>query len=145
MAIQISGTTVIDNSRNLTNIGTATISGNVQLLEEVQATAYIETAISVPSTTIDCDEGNVFYKTISANTTFTFDYSGVNLTTNDAYAFTLILTVSGTRTVTWPASVNWPGGTAPDAPASGETDVFVFVTRDGGSTWYGFHAGDALA
>ena len=39
----------------------------------------------------------------------------------------------------------WPGGTAPDAPASGETDVFVFYTVDGGTNWYGFQAGDALA
>lgn len=124
---------------------TADANGNVKLQEELQATAYIETAISVPSTTIDCDEANVFYKTISANTTFSFSYAGVNLTSNDAYSFTLILTVSGTRTVTWPASVDWAGGSAPDAPASGETDVFVFVTRNGGSTWYGFQAGDALS
>ena len=124
---------------------TADANGNVKLSEEVQATCYIETSVTVPSTTIDCDEGNLFYKTISANTTFSFSYSGVNLTSNDAYAFTLILTVSGTRTVSWPASVDWAGGSAPDAPASGETDVFVFVTRNGGSTWYGFQAGDALA
>lgn len=124
---------------------TADANGNIKLSEEVQATCYLETAISVPSTTIDCDEGNLFYKTISANTTFSFSYAGVNLTTNDAYAFTLILTVSGTRTVSWPASVDWAGGTAPDAPASGETDVLVFVTRDGGSTWYGFQAGDAMS
>jgi len=124
---------------------TADANGNVKLSEEVQATCYLETAVSVPSTTIDCDEGNLFYKTISSNTTFSFSYSGINLTSNDAYAFTLILTVSGTRTVSWPASVDWAGGSAPDAPASGETDVFVFVTRNGGSTWYGFQAGDALA
>lgn len=124
---------------------TADANGNVIFAEELQATCYLETAVSVASTTIDCDEGNLFYKTISANTTFTFDYSGVNLTTDDAYAFTLILTVSGTRTVTWPASVDWAGGSAPDAPASGETDVLVFVTRDGGTTWYGFQAGDDLS
>jgi len=124
---------------------TADANGNIKLQEEVQAVCYLETAVSIPSTTIDCDEGNLFYKTISANTTFTFDYSGVNLTTDDAYAFTLILTVSGTRTVTWPASVDWAGGSAPDAPASGETDVYVFITRDGGTTWYGFRAGDAMA
>jgi hypothetical protein len=48
-------------------------------------------------------------------------------------------------TLTYPASVDWPGGTAPDAPADGETDVLVFYTEDGGTTYYGFQAGDAMA
>lgn len=147
MAIKISGTTVIDDSRNLTNIGTATISGNVQLLEELQATAYLETVVALSGTspTVDCDEANTFTITTSGNTTFSFSYSGINLTTNDAYAFTLRVTAGGSHTLIWPASVDWAGGTAPDAPASGETDVFVFFTTTGGSTWYGFQAGDAMA
>jgi hypothetical protein len=126
---------------------TADANGNVILAEEVQATAYIETVVALSGTTptVDCDEGNSFTLTTSGNTTFTFDYSGVGLTTNDSYGFTLKVTAGGTHTLTWPASVDWPGGTAPDAPASGETDVFVFYTVDGGTNWYGFQAGDALA
>ena len=52
---------------------------------------------------------------------------------------------SAPATLTYPASVNWPSGTAPDAPAVGETDVLVFYTEDGGTTYYGFQAGDAMA
>ena len=48
-------------------------------------------------------------------------------------------------TLTYPTSVDWPAGTAPDAPADGETDVLVFYTEDGGTTYYGFQAGDAMA
>ena len=48
-------------------------------------------------------------------------------------------------TVAWPSSVKWSGATAPDAPASGEKDVYVFVTTDGGTTYYGKQAGDAVA
>jgi len=126
---------------------TADANGNVKLQEELQVTAYIETvvALSGTSVTLDCDEANNFTLTTSGNTTFTFDYSGVNLTTDDSYGFTLKVTAGGSHTLSWPASVEWPGGTAPDAPASGETDVFVFYTIDGGTTWYGFQAGDALA
>ena len=126
---------------------TADANGNVKLQEELQVTAYIETvvALSGTSVTVDCDEANSFTLTTSGNTTFTFSYAGVNLTTNDAYGFTLRVTAGGTHTLSWPASVDWPGGTAPDAPASGETDVFVFYTVDGGTNWYGFQAGDALA
>ena len=126
---------------------TADANGNVILAEEVQATAYIETVVALSGTTptVDCDEGNSFTLTTSGNTTFTFDYSGINLTTNDSYGFTLKVTAGGTHTLTWPASVDWPGGTAPDAPADTETDVFVFYTVDGGTNWYGFQAGDAMA
>ncbi len=48
-------------------------------------------------------------------------------------------------TITYPASVDWPSGTAPTAPASGETDVYTFYTTDGGTTYYGFQVGDAMA
>jgi hypothetical protein len=126
---------------------TADANGNVILAEEVQATSFIETVVGLSGATptVDCDEGNSFTLTTSGNTTFTFDYSGVNLTTNDSYGFVLKVTAGGTHTLTWPASVDWPGGAAPDAPASGETNVFVFYTVDGGTNWYGFQAGAALA
>ena len=48
-------------------------------------------------------------------------------------------------TITYPASVVWSGGTTPTAPANGETDVYSFYTDDGGTTYYGFVSGDALA
>ena len=51
---------------------------------------------------------------------------------------------SAPATFTYPTSVDWAGGTAPDAPAVGETDVLVFYTEDGGTTYYGFQAGDAM-
>ena len=52
---------------------------------------------------------------------------------------------SAPATFTYPTSVDWPSGTAPDAPADGETDVLVFYTEDGGTTYYGFQAGGAMA
>ena len=52
---------------------------------------------------------------------------------------------SGPATIAYPASVDWPSGTAPTAPASGETDVYTFYTTDGGTTYYGFQVGDAMA
>ena len=52
---------------------------------------------------------------------------------------------SAPATFNYPTAVDWPSGTAPDAPAVGETDVLVFYTEDGGTTYYGFQAGDAMA
>ena len=48
-------------------------------------------------------------------------------------------------TFAYPATVQWPGGSAPDAPGDGETDVLTFYTQDGGTTYYGFEAGSAMA
>ena len=52
---------------------------------------------------------------------------------------------SAAATITYPSSVKWAGGTAPTAPANNETDVYSFFTTDGGTNYYGFQAGDALA
>jgi DNA-binding beta-propeller fold protein YncE len=51
----------------------------------------------------------------------------------------------GDATFTYPASVEWPAGTPPTAPADGETDILTFFTQDGGTTYYGFLAGAAMA
>lgn len=88
----------------------------------------------------DADNAGAFSLTMTGNTTFTFG----SVTSGRAVAFILQLTGDGS-TVAWPASVDWAGGTAPDAPASGETDILVFFTRDGGTTWYGALAIDAAA
>ena len=80
--------------------------------------------------------------TPSANVTFVFNNPP---TTGSAYDFTLKVAPSATVTLTWPSSVKWAGGTAPSAPASGQKDVYNFFTLDGGTTYYGFQAGDAMA
>ena len=121
---------------------TADANGDVVISEEFTAKSYNETYVLMSSDDVDCEAGNVFNRSISANTTFTFSNPPA---TGTAYGFVLRLVVNGTRTVTWPSSVDWAGGTAPDAPASGEVDIYCFITYNGGSTWYGFLAGDAVA
>ena len=86
--------------------------------------------------------GTVFSHAPPANITYVFSNPPASGT---AYGFTLKVTPSATVTITWPASVVWPSGTAPTAPASGTTSVFVFYTQDGGTTYYGFVAGEAMA
>lgn len=67
----------------------------------------------------------------------------VELTNDAVYQYST--GTSSLVTFTYPSSVSWAGGTAPDAPAVGETDVLVFYTDDGGTNWYGFQAGGAMA
>ena len=95
-------------------------------------------ALSGTTPTISTSAGGMFSLTMSGNTTFTFQ----GATSGYAVGFILQLTGNG-GTVTYPNTVDFAGGTAPDAPANGETDILVFITRDGGTTWYGALAIDA--
>ena len=118
-------------------------SGDVNIVNELKAGSYNETYAALSGTTpaVNCETGNVFALSTTGNTTFTFTNPP---TSGTGYGFILKLTAGGTHTVSWPASVDWAAATAPDAPASGETDVLGFLTYDGGTTWYGFLAGDAM-
>ena len=44
--------------------------------------------------------------------------------------------------VTWPNSVKFQGGTAPQTPAVGEVDTYTFTTRDGGTSYIGVQSGN---
>lgn len=99
-------------------------------------------ALSGTTPSVDVGARDTYTLTTSGNTTFTFTGAP---SSGQVGTFSLIITAGGAHTLTWPASVDWAGGSAPDAPASGETDIYTFMTIDGGTTWYGFLAGDAMA
>ena len=128
----------------------ATYTGNVDITGEFIADSYNETNAAVTSTsnatTVSCEAGNTFSHTLTENTTFTFSNPPASGT---GYTMSIEIIQDGSAsgfTVTWPASVDWPAATAPTLTATASAkDVFVFTTRDGGVTWYGFTAGQALA
>jgi len=99
-------------------------------------------AFSNTGPTLDLSSGNVFSHAPSSNVAYAFTNPP---TSGTSYDFTLKVTPSATVTIAWPASVEWPSGTAPAAPASGETDVYTFFTTDGGTTYYGNQVGDAVS
>jgi len=107
----------------------------------VGTTQEANTALSGTTPSISAETAGSFTLTTSGNTTFTF----AGVTSGRSVGFVLKLTAGGGHTITWPSSVDWAGGTAPDAPASGETDVLVFYTVDGGTNWYGVLSIDAAA
>ena len=87
--------------------------------------------------TIDLETGNFFSATLDQACTFTFSNPAAS---GDFCGFALALTDGDAYTITWPASVDWVGGTAPTLTASG-LDLLVFVTYDGGTTWLGLVSG----
>ena len=104
------------------------------------------TAVSSSSNaaTINLRDGDNFTHTLSENVTYTFSNPAAN---GKVSAFTLKVTQdSSARTITWPNSVDWGAGTAPTiSTGNAAVDVFVFVTYDGGTIYYGFTAGQAMA
>lgn len=121
-----------------------------QVVSRPEIKDYAETLTALSSSagtlTLDLVNGNVFEVTLTENVT-TLNLNNPPAS-GKAGSITLILKqdATGSRTVTWPASVKWAGGSAPtlstDASA---TDVLTFVTTDAGTTWYGFLAGKGMA
>jgi hypothetical protein len=100
-----------------------------------------EKQVAVAASAIDLSLGNYFTKTISGTTTFTVSNVASSGTVN---SFILQLTNGGSATVTYFSGVDWAGGTAPTLTASG-VDVLGFYTIDGGTNWYAFVLGKAMA
>ena len=126
-----------------------TYTGDVDITGELIVDSYNETYGAVTSssnaTTVNCEAGNAFSHTLTENTTFTFSNPPASGT---AYSFSIEIIQDASAsgfTVTWPAATDWPSATAPTLTATASAkDVFVFTTRDGGTNWYGFTAGQAL-
>jgi hypothetical protein len=107
--------------------------------------AYSAVTSSSGTATLDFETATVFQLTLSEDVT-TFTWSNAP-TSGTAFGFTLkVIQDSTARTIAFPASVDWPGGAAPTlSSGSGDVDVFTFFTIDGGTTYYGFTAGQDLS
>ena len=153
------GTTAELNTLDVTTQGTAEASKAVTsdgslvtnfadgVVQRPEFKDYSETvtALSAAATVdIDLTTGNVFTITPDQNTTFTFSNPSP---TGKSCSFTLIWTQdSSDRTITWPATVDWKDGSAPDVTSgSAKRDVYTFFTIDAGTIWYGFQAGTDMS
>ena len=144
--VSVGGTLTYDDVTNIDSVGLITARSGINVLAGVSTfAAQIEanggTKITGSQTSnisamganaVDCSAGNYFTKTITGATTFTF----TNVPTGVAYTFTMEVTLNGSNAITWPASVKWPADTAPSI-TDGKTQLFVFLTDDGGTRWRG--------
>ena len=94
---------------------------------------------SITSSDIDLATGNYFAETLVADTTYTLSNAG------DVQSFQLEVTGASTYTITWPSSIEWKNGLAPFAPAAGETDLYTFLTDDGGTSYVGLKSADNIS
>ncbi len=144
----VTATTTEINYLDITTLGaseaskvlTANASGIVTFNKAITEQSVALT--SGTSVTLDISQGSVFTITLAHNiSTFTWSNPA---TSGDVSAFVLKVTQDGTgsRTIAFPASVDFAGGTAPTlSTGANDVDVFVFFTVNGGTTYYGFTAG----
>jgi len=137
---------LLDGTTPITGID---INSGTAIFSELETTGSLtEDSEAITSSsnaaTLDISGSTNFTHTLTENVTYTFSNPA---SSGKASAFTLKVVQDSTdRTITWPASVDWAAATAPTlSSGSGAVDYFVFITTDGGTTYYGFTAGQALA
>ena len=135
----------IKNDADADVIEIPTGTTNVTVAGALKPVTYQETYSGLTAAaTVTCDlsTANHFAVTMDENTTFAFTNPP---TSGTSFSFTLIVTQhSSAVTLTWPGGVDWAGGSAPDAAGNNEVQAYGFVTRDGGTTYYGFLGGTAI-
>ena len=138
--VSVGGTLTYDDVTNIDSVGLITARSGINVIAGVSTfsggtniTGSQTSNISaMGANAVDCSSGNYFTKTITGATTFTF----TNVPTGVAYTFTMEVTLNGSNAITWPATVKWPADTPP-AITDGKTQLFVFLTDDGGTRWRG--------
>ena len=148
----VTATTAEINYLDVTTLGTTEASkavtadaNGVVTFDNGISEEYTAVTSSSNATTVNLRDGTNFSHTLTENTTFTFSNPA---SSGKVSAFTLKIVQDASAsgyTVTWPTSVDWPSATAPTLTATASAvDYFVFITHDGGTTYYGFTAGQAL-
>ena len=101
-------------------------------------------AAATGAVTVDPANGNAHNLTLTGNVTLTLTAPTSGKTC--CIRLRLIQDGTGSRAVTWPSSVKWPGGVAPTlSTAAGAIDKIVLETDDGGTRWEGGLVGKAYA
>lgn len=97
---------------------------------------FYDAGNSGATTTLNLANGNVQKITLTANCAFTLAPP-----TNGAYRSLMLFVfqdATGSRTVSWPASIHWGTAGVPVLSTSaGKMDKILLDTVDGGTTWYG--------
>lgn len=131
------GTWAEDDSGNVIAGGNLDMDDNTLTKPAIKDYAEETNNLGNMTATVDIDyeNGNFQYGVLADNVTFTISNPP---TSGKVGSLTLELQqdATGSRTVTWPASVQFVGGTAPTlSTGANELDVFVLYTRDGGTSY----------
>ena len=98
-------------------------------------TPTVAVTFSATAMTLDCTRSNVFTTTFTANVTTAPTVSNPQ----DGQSINWFITqdATGSRTMTWPTSFKWPGGTAGVlSTAANSVDLLVATYRSSTGFWY---------
>lgn len=119
-AVAITGGTVV----GITDL--AVVDGGTGASTPAAARVNLKNAsVAIAALNIDWAAGDSHYKTINANTVFTFSNAA------DGLAIMVAVASTGAYSVTWPAGVKWTAATTPTHSGNGKTDVYSIVQING--------------
>jgi hypothetical protein len=153
----LGGQNNIVNQNNAFVIGSniTTVSANYTYMQnaEVLGQTILDASIGegvstisplVSAVTIDLTKGTTFNLTLSSNVSSFNITNLIPVKVNSFTLYTIQNNIGGNR-VSWYFNgnpVKWNAGLAPQISLSANyVDVYTFVTNNGGTTWYGFIAG----
>lgn len=169
--ITISGnfatTLTVSNTTSVTLPTTGTLTTLATVLATANSWGATQTYADNVITGAELKDFSETTQTVAAATTTTVDYTAggiVNLTQDTAITtfnitnpsptgktckLVIIRTKDNTgtaRLITWPSGTIWPNGTIPTLSSTANAvDIFTLITKDAGTTWYGFIGGQAFA
>ena len=118
--------TTADNALSRTLGGS--MAGEIDILTE----RYVAVdSADTGTVTLDLDAANFFHIAPSGSVTIAFDNVPAS---PDAVFIQIEFTNGVSQTITWDASIDWPGGPAPTLSAN--VDLITGYTRDGGTIWH---------
>ena len=131
------GEVTVDTTKDTLVVHDGSLAGGYPLARATGDQLFVnivETVYNLSGTAIDASNGNIQYKTIGGNTTFTDSL-------NTGESVILRLASASSYTITWP-TITWikVGGTA--APTLTASDVVVLWKE--GSTLYGAYVGSGV-
>lgn len=129
---------VTGSAKAVSTTGNQSISGNKTFVKTIQT---IITASDGATVTFDLDTGSIQQVTLGGNRTLAID----NEDAGQVFILKLIQDGTGSRTVTWFSTINWPGATEPTLTTTADkADVFGFVCT-AADTYDGFIVGQNLS
>ena len=145
--VSVGGTVTFEDTSGVNVVGVVTAQGlditgeSVSNIKNTVIENYSEPVVAIGNVganrTFSLGSGNYFTATLDQNSIFVFDY-GTAPTGSVSFILQLKNGTGGPFSITWPASIEWPAGVTPTRTTTdGRTDVWTFITTDGGTNWLG--------